>query len=46
MLEKELSMAFGVNTMSADTLAPKVTKASTGIILAVLGRQHVLLFHS
>ena len=37
---------WGVNTMSADALAPKVARASAGIVLPVLDRQHVLLFHS
>ena len=30
--------------MPADALAPKVTRASAGMVLAVLDRQHVLLF--
>ena len=41
--------ALEINTMSADALAPEVTRASPGIVLAVLDyldRQHVLLFQS
>ena len=34
MLEKEIP-ALGVNTMSADALAPEVTIASAGMVLAV-----------
>ena len=36
--------AFGDNTMPADALAPKVIKASAGMILAVQDRQYALLF--
>ena len=43
MLEMEYP-GFGVNTMPADALAPKVTRASVGMSLAVWDRQHVLLF--
>ena len=37
---------WGVITMPADAMAPKVTKASTGVVLAatVYDRQYVLLF--
>ena len=35
-----------VNTMFDDALAPKVTNASAGMILAVQDRQHALLFQS
>ena len=34
MLETEY-YGFGVNTMPADTLAPKVASASAGMVLAV-----------
>ena len=34
MLETEY-YGFGVNTLPTDALAPKVNKASTGMILAV-----------
>ena len=34
MLETEYS-SFGVNTMPADAPAPKVTRASAGMVLAV-----------
>ena len=44
MLEMQYS-GFGVNTMSADALAPKVASASADMVLAVWDRQHVLLFH-
>ena len=30
--------------MAADALAPKVARASVGMVLAVLDRQYVLLF--
>ena len=36
----------GINTMFADALGPKVASASAGMVLAVQGRQHVLLFQS
>ena len=39
-----LEMESGVNTMHDDALAPKVTRASTGIILMIYNRQHVGLF--
>ena len=45
MLEAEYS-GFGPNTMHADALAPKVTSASAGKILALCDRQQVLLFQS
>ena len=47
MLETEYS-SFGCNTrtLPADALAPKVAKASAGMVLAVQDRQHVLLFQS
>ena len=45
MLEIDYS-SFGVNTMPIDVLAPKIARASAGIILAVKDRQHVLLFQS
>ena len=32
--------------MLADALAPKVTRVSAGMVLAVEDRQHVLLFQS
>ena len=32
--------------MPADALAPKVARASAGMVLAVYNRQHVLLFQS
>ena len=35
---------FGVNTMLADALAPKVARASAGMELAVGVGQHVSLF--
>ena len=38
--------AFGVNTMPANALAPKVASASAGMVLAGQDRQHVLLFQS
>ena len=34
MLEMEYS-GFGVNTMPADALAPKVARASAGMVMAV-----------
>ena len=43
MLETEYS-GFGINTMPADALVPKVTSASAGMVLVVYERQHVLLF--
>ena len=43
MLETEYS-GFGVNTMPADALAPKVARASADMVLVLLDRQHVLLF--
>ena len=33
-----------VNTVPADALAPKVTSAPAGKVLALYDRQHVLLF--
>ena len=45
MFEMEYS-GFEVNTMPADALAPEVTRASTGMVLAVQDRQHVLMFQS
>ena len=45
MLEMEYS-SFGVNTMPADALAPKLARASAAMVLAVYDRQHILLFHS
>ena len=45
MLETDYS-GFGVNNMPADALAPKVARASAGMVMAVLDRQHLLLFHS
>ena len=41
MLEMEYS-GFGVNTMPAVALAPKVAIASAGMVLAVWDRCHVL----
>ena len=41
MLEMEYS-SFGMNTMPTEALAPKVTRASAGMVLAVLERQYVL----
>ena len=41
MLEPENS-SFGVNTIPADALAPKVTSASAGMALVVKDRQHIL----
>ena len=37
--------ALGFNTMPADALAPEVARASTGMVLPVLVRQHVGLLH-
>ena len=37
---------WGVSTMPADALAPKVASASAGMLLAVYDRQHVCLFQS
>ena len=37
---------FGVSTMPADALAPKVARTSAGMVLAMWGRQYVWLFHS
>ena len=34
----------GVNTLPAYALVPDVSSASAGMVLAVLDRQHVLLF--
>ena len=45
MLEVEYS-GFGVNTMPADTLAPKFASASAGMALAVLEQHHVLLIQN
>ena len=39
-------MAFGVNTMPADALAPKGDRVSAGMVLAMQDRQPVLLFQS
>ena len=36
--------ALGVNIMPTDALAPKVTRASAGMVLVVLVRQHLWLF--
>ena len=36
----------GVNTIPADALAPKVIRASAGMVLAVQDRQHILLLQS
>ena len=44
MLETKYS-SFGVNTMPADALAPKVARASAGMVLLVYDRQHVGLRH-
>ena len=44
MLEMEYS-GLGVNTMPADALAPKVSRASAGMVLSALDRQHVRLLH-
>ena len=35
MLDMEYFPALGVNTIPADALAPKVTRASAGMVLAV-----------
>ena len=35
---------WGVNTLPAYALVPDVSSASAGMVLAVLDRQHVLLF--
>ena len=45
MLAIEYS-GFGVNTMPADALAPKVARAPAGMVLAVKDEQHLLLFQS
>ena len=45
MLKMEYS-GFGVNTMPADAVAPKVARASADIVLTVQDRQYVLLFQS
>ena len=45
-LVTDVKASFGVNTKSADALAPKVVKASGGMVLAVRDRQHILLFQS
>ena len=34
--------ALGINTMLADVLAPKFARASTGTVMAVQNRQHIL----
>ena len=36
---------LGINTMPADSLAPKVASASTGMVLTVLDRQYLGLLH-
>ena len=38
--------AMGISTMPADALAPKVARASAGMVLAVWNRWRVLLFQS
>ena len=45
MLETEYT-GFGVNTIPAGALAPKVISASTSMLLAAWDTQHVLLFQS
>ena len=40
MMEMEYS-GFGVNTMPADALAPRVARGSVGMVLAVCDKQHV-----
>ena len=42
----EITQLCGVNTKSVDALAPKVARASAGMVLIVLDRQHALLFQS
>ena len=37
---------WGVNAMPADSLAPKVARASAGMVLTVQDRQYVLLLQS
>ena len=41
MLERNIP-ALGVNTLPADALAPKVTRASVGMVFAVFDRQHAI----
>ena len=38
--------ALGVNTTPADALAPKVARASAGMVLALKDRQYILLLQS
>ena len=45
MLEMDIPI-LGVSTMSADALAPKVARASAGMVLAVQDWQHVFWFQS
>ena len=44
MPETEYS-GFGVNTMPADALAPKVARISAGMVLLVYEREHLRLLH-
>ena len=37
-------LAFGINTIPADALAPKVSNASAGMLLAMYDSEYVLLF--
>ena len=37
---------MGVNNMAANALAPKIARASAGLVLAMQNRQHVLLFQN
>ena len=41
-----ITQLCGVNTKSVDALAPKVARASAGMVLIVLDRQNALLFQS
>ena len=38
-------MSYLVNTLPADALVPKVTRASSGMVLTVKDRQHIGLLH-
>ena len=46
MLEREYFGFGGVNTMPVDALAPKVARASAGMVLTVYDRHHELFLQT
>ena len=44
-VENEIFRLCGVNNMPAHALAEKVARASAGMVLVVLYKQHILLFN-